>query len=510
MSTVTVAMEDRLLLLSADNLVSLRVLAQAYQRLLADHHRLPGTLLDICFTASVSQSPKNFRLAVVGKSATELAENLTAFLQGEISSAVATGNKNPAGLPKLVFVFPGQGPQWWAMGRELLTQQPIFFDTIKQCDELIRKQAGWSLLTELTASENESRIDTTFEISQPTLVAFQIALVELWRSWGIVPDAVIGHSMGEVSAAYTAGILSLADAIKVILHQGRLLQRTAGQGKMAAVEMPVRELEQLLVGYQDRLSIAAINSPMATVLSGEAAALEEFTSKLPQKGCRCHSLHTTGVAGHSIQMQPLKAELTCILQGLQPRSAAIPIVSTVTGEFANGEEFNAEYWGRNIREPVNFATAIDKLAHTNAQIFLELSPHPVLALPISQCLRTHQQEPILLASLQRGEAEQKVILGSLGTLFTLGFNIDWTRLYPNGGELISLPLDALKDIEIDKQIESKPEFRRHLEAALPTQRYTMLFNHIQDQVTKVLRLSRADMLEATRSFFEMGMSSLKS
>ena len=323
------------------------------------------------------------------------------------------------------------------MGRELLAQEPIFRELLEQCDGLLRQHADWSLLHELAAEAPQSRLAQT-AIAQPALFALQVGLAALWRSWGIVPDAVVGHSVGEVAAAQISGVLSLDDAIRVVFHRGRLMQQATGQGKMAAVELAWEEAERVLVGYEERLALAALNSPTSVVLSGDEAALTEVLHTLAQRGIT-HRMLQVDYAFHSPQMEPCLSALQEALADLVPQPAAIPIFSTVTGRRHDRQGFDAAYWGRNIREPVRFATAIEGCKEAGHTVFVELSPHPVLGASIAQCLSQRHQQGTILASLRRGQGERRTLLAALGALYAQGSHVNWPQLFPLGGRCVPLP-----------------------------------------------------------------------
>jgi len=199
-------------------------------------------------------------------------------------------------------VFSGQGPQWPGMGRELLECEPIFRAVIERCDALVQAAAGWSLLRELQAQEAASRLAET-EVAQPALFALQVGLAALWRAWGMTPSAVVGHSLGEVAAAHVAGALSLEEAVRVVVHRGRIMQQATGRGKMAAVDLSPEEVNRAIAGSRDRLAVGAVNAPASTVLSGEAAALDAAVAALAGRGVRCQPL-PVNYAFHSRQMEP--------------------------------------------------------------------------------------------------------------------------------------------------------------------------------------------------------------
>jgi natural product biosynthesis luciferase-like monooxygenase protein len=427
-----------LLPLSARSQEALKALARAYHEFLtSENSDTTRSLHDLCYTASVRRSHHDHRLALVGRSREEMARHVESFLKGEADSSVASGHRFSGQRSKLVFVFSGQGPQWPGMGRELLEQEPIFREALAQCDELLRQFANWSLLEKLNTEASRSCLDDT-EIAQPAIFALQVALAALWRSWGILPDAVIGHSVGEAAAAYIAGVLSLEDAMRVVFHRGRLMQRATGQGKMAAVGLSWEEAKRMLVGYEDRLAVAAINSPISTVLSGAADALEEILQTLQKKEIPFRLLKVN-YAFHSPQMESFQSELAQALQGLQPQPASLPIFSTATGRASNGRDFHAAYWGRQLREPVLFSAAIDGLMAEGYEVFLEISPHPVLSGSISQCLQQKGQGATVLPSLRRDQEERAVMLESLGALYALDYSVQWEKLYPTEGQHVRLP-----------------------------------------------------------------------
>jgi len=434
---VPASMGAHLLPLSAHTPEALNDYAHLYCDLLSEEVGSAAEPHDICYTTSLRRTHLDYRLAVVFQTREELVERLTAFTQGEARPGVYSG-RNFRGRPaKLAFVFSGQGTQWPGMGRELLEQEPVFRSIMEECDELLKRYAGWSLLEELCADESRSRLGET-EIVQPVLCAFQIAIASLWRHWGIVPDAVAGHSLGEVAAAHTAGVLSLDDAMRVTFHRGCLMQRTTGKGKMAAVELSPDETRHALSKYADRLSIAAINSRTSTVISGEPGALHEVLDTLGQQGVACHHL-PVNYGFHSAEMEAIQSELARALQPLGTRPPTMPIISTLIGRAGNGHAFDSDYWQRQIRQPVLFADAVDVLINQGHQIFLEIGPDPVLLGPIKQCLNHQKREGLTLASMRRGERARVTLLKSLGGLYAQGHLIKWSRLYPAGGRHVQLP-----------------------------------------------------------------------
>ncbi len=424
--------------LSARSPEALYAVAGAYR----DHLAGDGTVRDasvedICYTASARRGHHDHRLALVGHSREDLAEGLGAFLAGTARPGLSSGRTEAEGRRKVVFVFPGQGSQWFGMGRQLLEQEPAFREALERCDDAVQKHVGWSLLEELAADEARSRLHE-IDVIQPTLFAIEVALAALWRSWGIEPDAVVGHSMGEVAAAHVAGALSLPDAARVICLRSRLLKGVSGRGTMAVVELSLEQARAALRGYEDRLSIAVSSSPRSTVISGDPGALEEVLAALQRQDIFCRRVKVD-VASHSPQMDPLLDELVRVLNGLRPQAASRPIYSTVTGEIGDGGMFDAKYWALNLRRPVLFSPVVQRLLADGHDIFVEISPHPVLLSAIEDGLRHAAREGTVLPSLRREEEEGAVTLGSLGALYAAGYPVDWTRLHPSGGRCVPLP-----------------------------------------------------------------------
>ncbi|MET0404866.1 MAG: type I polyketide synthase, partial [Cystobacter sp.] len=425
-----------LLPLSARSEPALRELARTWQSFLSeDGAGAASSLEDICATASGRRGHFPHRLAVVGRSRRALVEHLGAFLQGEPHAALAQGEAAPR-RPKVVFVFSGQGSQWPAMGRRLLRESPVFRATLEACDRALRAHGDWSLLEQLHADEATSRL-AEIDVLQPTLFALAVALAAHWRSWGIEPDAVVGHSMGEVAAAHVSGVLSLEDAARVICRRSALLRRVRGQGGMGLVEVSLAEARAALVGYEDRLSVAASNGPTTTVLAGEPGALREVMDGLKRRNVFCREIKVD-VASHSPQVEPLLAELREQLAGLRPQAARLPVYSTVTGSQTDGTDWDAGYWVRNLRQPVLFSTAIEQLLAAPHHVFLELSPHPILTQSIERLCSTHPEVRVL-PSLQRDEVEGEVLLRSLGALYSAGHPIDWRALESSPHACVPLP-----------------------------------------------------------------------
>jgi acyl transferase domain-containing protein/acyl carrier protein len=421
--------------LSARSPEALQAVARTYEQFLATSEL---SLHDVCYSASARRSHHDYRLVVAGSSSQQLVEGLAAFLKGETLAGLSSGRKALASRKRLVFVFSGQGSQWFGMGRTLLYKEPVFREVIERCELAMRPHTDWSLIAELAATDaNESRLNDV-DVIQPALFAVQVALAALWRSWGIEPDAVVGHSMGEVAAAYVAAALSLEDAALIICKRSSLVKRTVGQGAMASVELSIEDARRAIAGYEDRVSIAVSTSPASTVLSGDPAALAEILAQLQSRDVFCRMVKVD-FASHSPQMDPLRGELLQALEEVRPHLASMPIYSTVLDTVADGSEFDALYWARNLREPVLFSSSVQRLLEDGYDTFLEISAHPVLLSGIQQGIHHAGIKGAVLASIRREEDEHAAMLRSLGLLYSSGYAMDWSRIYPERGEFVSLP-----------------------------------------------------------------------
>ncbi len=426
-----------LLTLSAHSPEALQTVVHKYLELLAGTAGNEVSLQNICYTASLRRGHHDHRLVLVAHSQKQLIKQLEAFLVGVNLPGMSAGRKIFNKQTKLAFVFSGMGQQWWAMGRQLWQEEPVFQAVIKQCDALLLQAANWSLVEELTASEETSRINET-EIAQPIIFAVQVALAALYRSWGICPDVIVGHSVGEVAAAHVAGVLSIEDAIQVIFHRSRVQAKIAGTGKMLAVGLSSEEAERKLTGYEDRVSIAAINSSRSVTISGDSTALEEIAKSLEAQQIFNQFLRVE-LPYHSPFIEPLKPDLVESLQLINPQKATILLFSTVTGQQVEGSELDATYWGQNMRNPVLFAAAIDKLVRAGYDLFLEISARPVLASSVSESFSSQNIQGTVVPSLRQGEPGRATMLEVMGKLYTLGYSMDWHGLYPEGGQFVRLP-----------------------------------------------------------------------
>ena len=425
-----------LLPLSAKSPDALRALAARFADLL-ESDSTPD-LQSVCWSAATRRTALDYRAVFVAADRAAIVEGLWRYTDG--GAAAAEGVVHADAKPRIAFVCPGQGAQWVGMARELMAQEPVFHTALQRCDAAARPFVDWSIIEQLSLQPGISayRLDE-IGVIQPVLVAIAIAYADLLRSLGIEPAAVVGHSMGEVAAACIAGVLDLDQAMHVICRRSALMQRTSGKGAMALVDLSMEEIAARLVGREDRLSVAASNSPRSSVISGDPEVLQQVMTELESENVFCR-LVKVDVASHSPQMEPLARELAADLVGLMPSEARIPIWSTMLGRRAEGREFDAAYWGCNLSRTVRFTDAVSQLLEEGVSIFVELGPHPVLLHAVTQTAQALGHEAITVACGRREEKEQAAALVALGQLWAAGYPVEWDRVMPDRGPIVSLPL----------------------------------------------------------------------
>ncbi|NSL87031.1 SDR family NAD(P)-dependent oxidoreductase [Chitinophaga sp. Mgbs1] len=408
-----------LLPISARDGQALKLLAEEYSQMIRNQeYAVPK----IAAAAALCRSDLSHRLCVYGKDAASLYESLQDHLQGGlISNTAGTGKK-------VAFVFPGQGGQWIGMGNELIRKSAVFKQALMECDGAILEEGGWSVMEEINKDEANNRFGE-LNIIQPVLFAIEVSLARLWQSWGIKPDVVMGHSMGEVAAAYIGGVLTLKDAVAIICRRSSLALKLCGRGAMALIELSRMETEKILSGYETRASIAASNSPKTTIISGDIDAVEEILVSLTEQDIFSRLINVD-FASHSPQMDALKEDMLTLLNGISPSKTCIPFYSTVADKFINGPECNADYWNDNIRNPVLFSQAVRHLLEEDDYLFIEIGPHPVLIPSIQQNIE-HLAKPGIaaMATLRRDCSEMTEMLQNFCQAYTSGATVSWSGLY---------------------------------------------------------------------------------
>ncbi|WP_155770125.1 type I polyketide synthase, partial [Mycobacterium asiaticum] len=385
------------------------------------------------------------RAVLVGADRERLLAGLDELAAGEPSelgelSELVRGTARPVG--KTVFVFPGQGSQWIGMGVELLDTAPVFAQQIQACAEAFAEFVDWSLIDVLRGAPGAPGLDRV-DVVQPALFAVMVSLAELWKSIGVRPDAVIGHSQGEIAAAYVAGALSLRDAAKVVTLRSKLLTGLAGPGGMVSIACGVERARELLAPFGNRIDIAAVNGRSAVVVSGEGAALDELIRVCTEQELRVRRIDVD-YASHSAEVEAIRADLAHALAGIEATSTRTAFFSTVTGNRLDTAGLDAEYWYRNIRQTVQLDQAVRSACEHGYRVFVESSPHPALIAGIedtvADCL-DGDAEPVVIPTLGREDGGLRRFLSSAAAAFVAGVTVDW-HVPVAGGRLVDLPTYA--------------------------------------------------------------------
>ncbi|WP_167473410.1 type I polyketide synthase [Nocardia arthritidis] len=388
--------------------------------------------VDVGWSLISARAALAYRAVVVGGDHAEILAGVRALAEGNPNPAVVEGTADSAG--KVVFVFPGQGSQWLGMGVELLDSSPVFAETIARCEQALAPYVDWSLTDVLRG--NDSALDRV-DVVQPALWAMMIALTETWRSFGVEPSAVIGHSQGEIAAATVAGILTLDDAARIVALRSRIIaEHLAGQGGMASIALPADTIRNHLTNHPD-LEIAALNGPRSTVISGSADELENLLATLEQQEIRVRRI-PVDYASHSAHVDTIESELATALAPITPRQSRIAFHSTVTGTQLHGTELTPHYWFRNLRQPVLFHPTLQTLLPTHTT-YIEPSPHPVLTTAIQDAA----DEVVAIGTLHRNDGTPARLLRSAAEAWTCGIDVDWSAQFP-GARRISLPTYAFQ------------------------------------------------------------------
>ncbi|MER5886562.1 SDR family NAD(P)-dependent oxidoreductase [Streptomyces sp. NPDC001941] len=401
----------------------------------------PGArLADVAATAALHRTHFEQRASVVASDVAGLVEGLRAVGEGAAHDAVVSGRAERRG--KVVFVYPGQGSQWVGMGAQLLASSPVFAETIDACDAALRPFTGWSVREVLLGEEGDHPAFGRVDVVQPALFAMGVALSAHWRSLGVEPAAVVGHSQGEVVAGVVSGALTLEQGSQIVAQRSQAVLALAGQGGMALIERPIAQVEEFIAPYGDALSVAAVNTAGSTVISGLAAELDELVSRLQADDVYARKINVD-YASHNAQMDPLLPALAENFTSITPTATDIAFYSTVTGEIANGTDLDGAYWCRNLRAPVRFDRALDKLLTDNHTVFVEISAHPVLSMPLTD--GSADRGGIVVGSLSRRDGSHAQILRNLGLLHTQGHSVPWDEvLGATGAFLADLPTYAFQ------------------------------------------------------------------
>ena len=394
-----------------------------------------GSLLpDLVYTLGERRNHHPYRLTVAAGSVGDLVAELSAYAAEEAGTTLRDSfTPQPEQPLKVGFVMSGQGPQWWGMGRELMAAEPVFREAMEACAAAMEEHANFSLLEELGRDEEDSRLKET-EIAQPAIFAMQYALAELWKSWGLTPTAITGHSVGEIAAACVAGILTMEEAARVIVLRGQMMHDCArGEGTMLAVGISKEEAEDLILRHDSSVSIAAFNGPRSLTLSGPEESLEKIETELEADEVFARFVRVDHPFHHAF-MQPAADAMEKAMADLDPHEEAVPFFSTITGERCSGKDCKANHWARGIRQPVQFVSAVDAVDEFGVDVWLEISSHPALSISIKECLADREVKTTVVSSARRDSEQQSALEAAL-ELHRLGVVLDFSAMTPSRNQL---------------------------------------------------------------------------
>ncbi|HVF77732.1 MAG TPA: SDR family NAD(P)-dependent oxidoreductase [Solirubrobacteraceae bacterium] len=459
------------------------------------------------------------RAVAIGEDRKALLGGLEAIASGAPAQGVARGIAHATTAHRLAFVFPGQGSQWPGMALELAAQSPLFAARLQACEDALSPHIDWKLDDVLRAAPDDELWDRS-DIVQPSLFCVMVSLATLWRSFGVRPDAVVGHSLGEISAACVAGILSLEDAARVAALTSRALHELGGDDGMVLVDLGAEQLEERTAQIDGRLTLAAFNGPHAIVVSGEQPALDELLAGCEADGIRARRIRVDGTSSvaHSSQIEAIRERLARDLAPVEPRPSGVTFYSSVTGEPIDYTELGPEYWYRSLREPVRFEQATAALVRDGATAFVESSPHPVLTFAVEGTIEsaaaagTGLATPIgdvphaVIGSLRRDGGLARFLV-SVGEAHATGIELDWTPAFAAARPTrIDLPLRetasaAVADVPVAAAADSLLADDQRTDAGL--------LALVREHAAAVLALGSADAIAPRRAFKEMGMESLQ-
>jgi myxalamid-type polyketide synthase MxaE and MxaD len=384
-----------------------------------------------CATAARRRAHHEHRIGVVGSTRAELVEKLRAFARGDASTVIAGTAPGDAKKPHVAFVFSGQGSQWAGMARGLMAHEPAFREAFARWDEAMRPYLGSSLTDDLMDPAREARIEDV-DVVQPLLVAVQASLAATWQAWGVEPRAVVGHSLGEVAAAHVAGALDVDDAARIACVRSRLFREIQGLGAMLSVELGLNEARALLRDYPG-VSVACCNGPRSTVLSGDVEPIRAIEAAMQAKGLFCRAVKVN-FAAHSHYLDRIEARYREALADIRPRPFdrrfASSVVPGLGADPSDGAKLDAGYWWKNMRETVFFVQAATALLDDGVDVLLEVSPHPVLSVPLAQLLETTDKRALVVGSLRRKAEGDATLLASAATLHAAGVPLAWDLVTP--------------------------------------------------------------------------------
>ncbi|QXH74835.1 SDR family NAD(P)-dependent oxidoreductase [Pseudomonas atacamensis] len=426
------------LLVTAKDSAGLAAMAESLAQHLGDNPAC--SLYDVAYQAMMRRDLHAQRVVVVNADRQQSAKALMHFASDpavSVQNAVVESGRALDQAKGPVFVFSGNGSQWQGMGKALLTD-PVFHAAVSEVDALFKDFAGYSLIAEMAGEYGQNRYHLT-EIAQPALFALQVGVTRMLASQGVVPQVVMGHSVGEVAAAWACGALTLADATLVVYHRSRLQGLTAGSGHMSAVGLAAGDTANLLLELElDDVVVAGENSCKGATVAGSMSGLERLERVLTERQVFVQRL-ALDYAFHSPAMDVIGDQVVECLRDIEPRASQIPMYSTVTGGLLDGERLNAEYWWQNIRLPVLFQSASESLCEQGFNVFLEVGPHAILRGYLNDALAARAQQGTVIATLKRGEDAPHLINRAVAKVLISGAEIDLACLFPSVGRFVRLP-----------------------------------------------------------------------
>ncbi|QNP67904.1 amino acid adenylation domain-containing protein (plasmid) [Streptomyces genisteinicus] len=435
--------------LSARSTAALRAQAARWADWLGAHPEVP--LRRVAVSAATRREHFPVRAAVTAATPEQAGEALRALAERRSHPALAEGT---AADRRVVFVFPGQDTEWAGMGRELLEQSEVFADAVADCDAAFAPFTGRSMAALLR--EGDAAEWSDLSVVQPLRFTMYVALAAVWRSLGVEPAAVVGHSQGEAAAAVVAGALTLEEGARVIAARSAAMQRQSGGGRMGVVELPVAEAQTWVAQYDGRVWVAAVNTPHSVTVSGDADAVDDLLFRLDDEDIACGPLEAT-MAAHSHHVDAVLPALAEELAGLRPRAGTVALYSTVTGGPVRGEELDAAYWCRNLRETARLDLAQRELLSAGFDVFVEVSPHPVLLMPLTDgALYAGYDRTVAVPTLQRDQGSLAQVLSAAGRLHVHGGRVDWARAL-GGAPAVPLPTYAFQRERYWAEPETVPE-----------------------------------------------------
>ncbi|MEL6538393.1 MAG: acyltransferase domain-containing protein [Bacteroidota bacterium] len=503
--------------LSAGNDRELKNLASHYEDLLRSTDKY---LVDIAYSLHKQSALGNHIVLIIAESKEQVVAGLRAYQKGEDFEGLVSGFVEGKESPKVAFICSGQGPLWHAMGRELVETSGVFRQVLKEIDKIFHRLSGNSLLEEMNQTPETTRIGD-FRVAQPVTTAIQIGLVHMWKELGVVADGFVGHSVGEVAAAYGAGAFTLEQAVEVIYTRSKVQDRAAGAGVMMAVGLSLFDAMKEIWGVEDRVSVAAINGPEMLTLSGDREPLEAIAQRLEKKDVFNKILSVT-VPSHSHHMVPLKEELLNNLASLKPTEARVPLYSSVTGNQENGLHLNKDYWYNNVRYTVYFTAAIERMIEDGYNTFVEIAPHPMLATSVKEMLGAMKKDGHVIASIGRdinkmeqgGSFEGSSFLQGAAQLSLAGVRVNWDEAFNKFGarevmlppvgqawqeELVNVDEKESEDVNLASDLLDQPQKGAILESS-------ELENELQILIAGILEVE-VDTIGLDKSLSKMGMNS---